>query len=166
MLLVGEVKLVRLYVNIAGKDVVKKNALDKGSLVIFLIVEGFHIAEEDREKLSHAAGVRIATLNEADAVILLIIDEAIGISVVDDRVGGEGKLLSYSLLGFSNLGKLAAGDDNTVLINNTDGTADNVLHLMKNCLIQAVRHVLSVLSLIKNLTIKQKSPIKAKLQKS
>ena len=61
--------------------------------------------------------MRIATLNKADAIVLVTrVNEAIGISLVDNCVGGEGKLLSDALLGLTDLGKLAAGDDDAVLV--------------------------------------------------
>ena len=62
----------------------------------------------------------VAALNKADAIVLLVgVDEAVGVALVDYRICGIGKLLSDSLLGLSDLGKLAASDDNTVFVNYT-----------------------------------------------
>ena len=81
----------------------------------------------------------VAALNEADAIILLgSVDIAVGLSFVNNCIGGVGKLLSDSLFRFSDLGKLAACDDDAVLVDDTDGSSDNVLHLVKQGLIQAV----------------------------
>jgi hypothetical protein len=83
--------------------------------------------------------MRVVTLNEADTIVLVVyVDEAIGVSFINKCVVRVCKLLFDSLLGFSDLGKLAAGDNDAVFVDDTNGAAYNVLHLMKHCLIQAV----------------------------
>jgi hypothetical protein len=51
---------------------------------------------------------------------------------------GEDKLFLDSLLGFSDLGKLAGCNYDAVLVDNTDGASYHVLHLMDYCLENAV----------------------------
>ena len=82
-------------------------------------------------------------LDEDDAIVLhaLSADESIGVALVDDRLGGICKLLSDALLGFADLAHLTAGNNDSDLVDNACGSANDVLHLVNDCLEYAIGHI-------------------------
>ena len=69
-------KLVRLYIDVIRKNVIKNNVLDEGALIVLLVVESLDITEglklsyEDSEILIKAAGFYFAPGEEFDNVII------------------------------------------------------------------------------------------------
>ena len=73
----------------------------------------------------------VVSLNEGYAIGFIVrACEAIGVTLVNYRVGRIGELLADPLLRLADLGKLAARDDDTVLVNYTDGSSYCILYLM------------------------------------
>ena len=60
------------------------------------------------------------------------------------------KLLSDPLSWLSDFAYIAARNNNTVLVNNSDGPADYILHLVYNGLEQAIWHILQPILSDKN----------------
>ena len=130
-LVVAHVELVRLDVNIIGKDVVKNNVLDEGTLVILLVIKALDVTKRDSENVCSLFCILILTLNKNNALALVLgVDKLIGVAVLDEGITGERELLFDALSGFSDLGELAASNDEAVLVDSTDVTAYDILHLM------------------------------------
>ena len=65
-------------------------------------------------------------------------EEAIGISVVDYDLARVRELLPDALTGFADLRSIAAGDDDTVFVDDAHGTAEDLLHLVNDILKQTI----------------------------
>ena len=130
-----EVELLALDVDIAGQDVVKNDVLDERALVVLLVVESFDITERNCEYLCDLICLSVLTLSKGNAIILVAgADKSVGVSVGNEGSLRECELLFNALLGFSDLGELAARYNDSVLINSTDGASYYVLQLMDNVL--------------------------------
>ena len=130
-LIVAHVELVGLDVDVVGKDVVKNDVLDEGSLIVLLVVKALNVAKRDSKNVCSLFCILVLTLNKDNALALVLrIDKLIGVAILNEGITGEGELLSDALSGFTDLGELAASDDETVLIDSADVTAYDVLHLM------------------------------------
>ena len=133
VLVIIEMKLVGFDVNVVGENVVKDDVLDERALVILLVIEALDTAERYCKHLCGFICLFVCTLYEYDAVILAAGgEESVGVAVEDDALLRVCKLLSYTLLGLSDSTKLGAGNNDAVLVDNTNGVADNLLHLVNN----------------------------------
>ena len=100
-----------------------------------LYAECFDITERDREYLCDLICLSVLTLSKGNAIILVAgADKSVGVSVGNEGSLRECELLFNALLGFSDLGELAARYNDSVLINSTDGASYYVLQLMDNVL--------------------------------
>ena len=79
VLVVIEVKLVRFYVYIIRKNVIKNDIFYKRSLIVLLIVEPLDISERYREQVNVLRSCGVVTLNEYDRIVFIVsADESIG----------------------------------------------------------------------------------------
>ena len=133
-----EMQFLCLDVDITGKNVVKNDVFDEGSLVIFFIVQILDIAKRNRKNHRKLLGLLIFSLYKNDIFILCdTADRTIGIAAGNDRIRCIRHLVSDSLSGFSNFDELTTGNNYAVFIDNADDTLYGLSHLMNNSLEQS-----------------------------
>ena len=138
-------KLLALYVNVAGENIVKDYILDKRALVVLFIVKALEIIESNREQKRSLFRRLVLTFNENKILRLRLTSYcAIGIAVIGENSRGVGVFITHVLSGLADSAELTAGNDNAVFIDYTDNAVDRVLHLMYYPLKQSVRHNFSL----------------------
>ena len=130
-----EMKLFALDVDITRQNVIENNIFDKGNLIVFIIVEALDIIERKGKHHRHFVCDTVLTFYEhcifrTDAAC----HRAIRISRKNNRICRICQFFFHRLLGFTDLHQIAAGNDNAAFINDTDRSADRILHLMNKSL--------------------------------
>ena len=136
-----EVQLLGLDIDIAGQNIVQDDILDKGTLVILLIVQILDIAKRNGQQLGHLFSHLVLTLNEYNVLCLgTAADRTVSITGGGHHVGGISKLIANALLDLADLDKLGASNNDAVFVNDADHAIDRILHLVNHTLEQSVRH--------------------------
>ena len=124
-------KLVGLDVNVVRKNVIEDYVLDKRTLIVLLIVKALDISKRYGKDVYVLYGIGIVALDENYRCALIDAGYAlIRVAIKTNGVGGKRKLLSNTLLRLTDLGDIRAGNNYSVLVDNTDRSADDVLHLI------------------------------------
>ena len=89
-------------ISIAEKDLIIQNdILDKGSLIVFFVVEIFDVAERDRKQLGHLLCHLVLALNEYDIFVLLTYTHiSVGIALEYHKIGRERKMYKLPAMAF------------------------------------------------------------------
>ena len=128
-------KLLRLDVDIAREDIVKDDVLDERPLVVLLVIKILYVIEGDREDHGDLLCHLVLALDEDDVLrFCAVADLAVGISSGGDGVRSIRDLVADTLAGLTDADKLAARDDDPVLIDDSDDAIHRVLHLVDNSL--------------------------------
>ena len=130
-----EMKLTGLNADIAGEYVIENDILDEIVAVVLFIVILLDAGKGDSEYGRVLACDFICTFNENRIVGLYVNAEGlICISVADKDIVGFTQLDSEEVVAGAYSGKLAAGYDCCVFVNNADNSADGITHLMNYAL--------------------------------
>ena len=140
--LVIEAKLLGLDVNIAGEDVIKNDVLDKVGLIVLLIVKGLDVREGDGKEGGNALGIVVLTLHEYDVLNAGVgADGTVSIALCGNGVKVVRDLLDDIPMAFTDAGQLAASNDGTLFVNDTNVAVNRLAHLIDQILEQLIAHV-------------------------
>ena len=138
----GEMQLLGLDVNIAGKNVVKDDVLDERALVVLFIVQILDVGQRNRKNHCKLFRLLVFTLDKNDVFILgRAADRTVGITAGNHGIRRICHFVADTLSGFSDFDKLAAGNNDTVFIDDTNHAFHCFSHLMNNTLEQSGRHM-------------------------
>ncbi len=136
-----EVQLLGLDVDVTRKNVVEDDVLYERALVILLVIKILDIGKCNGEDGRHLLSQLVLAFDENDILPLgARTDRPVGVAAGGDCLCGVSELIANTLSELTYFDKLTAGDDNTVVINDSDYTVDGIPHLMDDSLEQTICH--------------------------
>ena len=143
--LVGaEVKLLALYVDIGRKNVVEDDILNKGALVILLVVEILDVGKGNGENGGNLVRHLVLAFHEHGIFPFSArADRTVGKTTQRNGLRGVSQLFPHALTHLADFHQLTASDNNTVLVDNAGYTVDCISHLMNYTLEKTARHMAS-----------------------
>ena len=134
-----QMQFLGLQINVARKDVIENDVFDKVRFVVFLVVQRLDAGEGNGQQTGDVLGVVPRALDENDILRLPVrAERLIGVPVVHDRARGIGDRLEHQLVGLADAGKLAAGNDDALVVDHADGAVKLFFHLIDKALEQFV----------------------------
>ena len=124
-------QLTGLDINITRQDIVQNDILDKGSLVMLLIIQRLDVADCDGCHGADAACVFVLTMNKYSVLKAggAICHRTVGISAETDHIAHIGQLCRRILTHFTNALQIGTGDNRTAGIDDTDCAVHRIFHL-------------------------------------
>ena len=140
----GKVQLLGADVDVAQQDVVRDDALDKGGLVVLLLVVSFGAVQGHGDHGADELGLLVAALDEGGVVkVGAAADQGLKALVPVDH---HGRLVdvqggSGALPFFADPGQLITGHHSTLVVNDADDPVRTLLHLEHNTLKNSAGHI-------------------------
>ncbi len=136
-----EAQLLGLDVDVAGENVVQDDVFDEGALVVLFIVQILDVGKGYGQHRRDLFRELVLPFDEYDILPLGTgADGLVGVAAGGNSVGGVGQLIPHALSHFSDFNKLAACDDDAVVIDHADHAVHSISHLVNDSLKQTIRH--------------------------
>ena len=128
-------ELLRLDIYVAREDIVEDYVLDERTLVVLLVVEILDVRQSHGENGGDLLGEFVLSLYENDIFPLGTgAYGTVGVTGGRDGLGGVRDLVADILPHLADLDELGAGDDRSVLVEDTDNAVHGIPHLVDDTL--------------------------------
>ena len=124
-------KLSRLEIDIARKNIVENDVLDEVGTVILFIIILLDAGEGHAEQLRVFLRILVGSLHKDSIVVLGAAAKGLVSIAVDHKGrGGAERFGIDTLVDLTDFSKLGARDDNGSFVNHADCSVNSILHLM------------------------------------